>query len=410
LVRFVAAILLLCISPALLAQETVPTHCEESEVALDRQHTATRLGRCGDNIPTDTLWHLDRIDQIGGNLDGHFVRRNRGTGTVVYVMDTGVFAAHDEFATPGGSRVIAGFDRTRDVPVGESLCRSANKATAPCWSDANELVAASHGTSVASLIAGKHVGVAPDASIVSVRVMNESGLTNTRAYLDGLDAIIEHAWSAAAPQFHTAVVNISGWVLDRLSTGEEPSPAVSYGAVERKMLDMIAGVDAAGVRDPDGKRFLFVVAGNNIDGGCGRAGLVDRFPAILGREFDGIVTVGGMTQDNSSWIGSCRGGVEVLAPAQSVFSATITAHDHYRGRHPNLRSGTSFAAPIISGIAAVLIAEHPELTPEQLESWITSTPSRVDDPDEKFANGKVAYANGSRPPVRTLAQKITAAP
>lgn len=410
MVRFIAAILLLSVGP-LRAQEIVPTHCEESEVAIDRQHTATRLGRCGDNIPSDTLWHLDRIDQIGGNLDGHFVRRNRGTGTVVYVMDTGVFAAHDEFATSSGSRVIAGFDRTRDVPVGESRCRSANKATAPCWSDTTELTAASHGTSVASLIAGKNVGVAPDASIVSVRVMNESGLTNTRAYLDGLDAIIVHAWSAAAPPFHTAVVNISGWVLDHLSnSSDDPSHAVSYGAVEKKMLDMIAGVDAAGTRDPDGKRFLFVVAGNNIDGGCGRAGVVDRFPAILGREFDGIVTVGGMTQDNSSWIGSCRGGVEVLAPAQSIFSATITAHDHYRGRHPNLRSGTSFAAPIISGIAAILIAEHPEMTPEQLEQWITSTPSRVDDPDETFAGGKVAYANASPPPVRTLVQRITAAP
>ena len=119
--------------------------------------------------------------------------------------------------------------------------------------------------------------------------------------------------------------------------------------------------------------------------------MVDRFPAILGREIDGLVTVGGMTEDNSSWNGSCRGGVEVLAPAQGVFSATITAHDEYRDRHT--RSGTSFAAPIISGLAARLLSEQPALTPAQLEARLVATPSRIFNPDAQHADGKVAFLN-----------------
>jgi subtilisin family serine protease len=390
-------------STAAFAAEIVPTHCEESEVILDAQHSVSRLGRCSDGAPMDLLWHLDRLDQLGGNLDGHFVRQNRGAGAVVYVMDTGVLASHDEFARQGGtSRVIAGIDVAATVPVGASDCHSDNKALAPCYDDYIELTAASHGTAVASLVAGKNIGVAPDALVVSVRVMNERGLATTRTYLEGLDAIVRHSWSANAPQMQTAIVNISGWVLDRLSNTSSDGPTVSYTAVERKMIDMIFGVDANGNRDPHGHKFFFVVAGNNVDGGCGRSQMVDRFPAILGREIDGLVTVGGMTEGNNSWAGSCRGGVEVLAPAQAVFSATITAHDHYRDKR--MRSGTSFAAPIISGVAALLLSQHPDLTPEQLESWIVSTPSRVANPDDRLADGKVGYAS-SLDPIRTAAQQ-----
>ncbi|HKR66334.1 MAG TPA: S8 family serine peptidase, partial [Thermoanaerobaculia bacterium] len=279
----------------------VSTRCDEHEVALDTYHTAAVLERCGDEHASSLLWHLDRIDQIAPALDGRFDVRNGGAGSVIYVMDTGVMASHDEFAANGTSRVIAGFDATSSVDIGRSRCRSANKALAPCYEDFEELPAASHGTSVASIAAGRNVGVAPMATIVSIRVMNERGLATTRTYLEGLDAIIRHAWSPTSPTFRTAVVNISGWVLERLS-GASVSPAnpvVSYATLEQKMRAMIAGVDANGRPDTNGKRFLFVVAANNVDGGCGSSGVIDRFPALLGKKTDGLITVGGMTADNT---------------------------------------------------------------------------------------------------------------
>jgi serine protease len=365
-------------------------------------HSSSRLGPCSDDAHVDLLWHLDRIDQLTGTLDGKYHRRHAGAGAVVYVMDTGVLASHEEFAGAGGSRVIAGFDEASSVSVGASNCESPNKALQPCYGDFNELIGASHGTSVASLVAGDNVGVAPDAMIVSIRVMNESALATTRTYTDGLSAIIKHAWDPATPQFRTAIVNISGWVLEKLASMPDPNP-VSYGAVEHKIREMIAGVDAQGRPDPNGKRFLFVVAGNNIDNGCGRAGFVDRFPATLGKELEGLITVGGMTEDNSWWPGACRGGLEILAPSQDIFSATITANDHYRGQRPNLRSGTSFAAPIISGIAARMLSENPNLSPPELEAMIESTPSRIFDPDVSRADGKVAFVQDA--PAVMTAQK-----
>jgi subtilisin family serine protease len=373
------------------------TQCVESAVPLDAQHSSARLERCGDGSGT-LLWHLDRIDQIEGALDGRFDRRNTGSDSVIYVMDTGILASHSEFAAEGSSsRVIAGYDATGSVEIGRSRCTSADKATAPCYDNFEELPAASHGTSVASIAAGQTIGVAPAASVVSIRVMNERGLATTRTYLEGLDAIVRHAFSSTAPRFQTGIVNISGWVLERLNASSVSGPVVKYSAVEQKMRTMIGGVNAKGEADPKGKRFLFVVAANNTDGGCGASGVIDRFPALLGNRIEGLITVGGMTASNTTWSGTCRGGVEVLAPAQGIFSATITAPDHYRGLQPYLRNGTSFAAPIISGIAARLLTDRPDLTPQQLEAWITDTPSRVSDPSAAMANGKVAVLRSLAP-------------
>lgn len=381
--------------------EAVSTYCREIEVPLDDSHSASLLGNCGETASNvDLLWHLDRIDQLEANLDGIYHRRRSGNGSIVYVMDTGVLAAHTEFAGANGSRVIAGFDEASSITVGRSPCESPNKATEPCFWQFSELPGASHGTSVASIVAGRNVGVAPEAMIVSVRVMNEAALATTRTYLAGLNAIIRHAWDPATPQFRTAVVNISGWILERLANMPDPAP-VPFSAVERKIRAMVNGVDAHGHPDANGKRFLFVIAGNNVDNGCGHSGVVDRFPATLGKEIEGVITVGGMTADNSWWPGACRGGVEILAPSEGIFSASITGVDHYRGTKPNLRSGTSFAAPIISGIAARMLSENPFLTPPELESIITSTPSRVFNPDPSHADGKVAFVQDAVPVMMT---------
>lgn len=392
-----AVALMLVVSASTLRADSISTQCRESEIFLDSRHSVSRLEGCGDEAAAPLLWHLDRIEQIGSQLDGSVDRGNGGAGSVIYVMDTGVLASHDEFVTSSGTRVVGGYDATHSIGVGDSLCASDDKALAPCYATVDELPAASHGTSVASIAAGRQIGVAPKAMLVSIRVMNERGLTTTRAYLEGMNAIIQHAWAPGSPQFRTAIVNISGWMLERLS-GQPRQQTVPFWAVERKMREMIGGVDASGRPDPNGKRFLFVVAANNTDGGCGPSGVIDRFPALLGRSMDGLITVGGMTSANTAWSGTCRGGVEVLAPAQSIFSATISAADHYRGKRPNLRSGTSFAAPVISGIAARLLSDRPDLTPQMLESWITATPSRVWDASPDLAEGRVAYVRSIAPP------------
>ena len=87
---FAAFLFALAVYPAAAgAQEFVSTRCHESEVALDATHNAARLEDCGDATAPNLLWHLDRIDQLDGTLDGRYRRRALGGGSVVYVMDTG---------------------------------------------------------------------------------------------------------------------------------------------------------------------------------------------------------------------------------------------------------------------------------------------------------------------------------
>jgi hypothetical protein len=117
----VAAVALFAVHPLTASDvDVVSTFCREVDVPLDASHSASRLVSCDDSATVDLLWHLDRIDQLEGNLDGKYHRHHAGAGSVVYVMDTGVLSTHDEFADALGTRVIAGFDMADSVTVGAS--------------------------------------------------------------------------------------------------------------------------------------------------------------------------------------------------------------------------------------------------------------------------------------------------
>jgi subtilisin family serine protease len=281
-----------------------------------------------------------------------------GDGSVIYVIDTGVLATHDELMTAGGTRVIAGLDviNSGAMPL-DDVCVSPNRATQPCW----EAHAASeqnvgHGTGVASVAAGNRIGVAPHASIVAVRGVSTGGVKTARSISDALDAIVRHAWSAGAPPFRTAIVNMS-FPLD----ADE-----HLDAILSRMKVMIGGVNAKGEADPrNGKRFLFVVAAGN----CGSCGLA---PGVWGPSTPGIVTVGGLGKDGAAWSGGCNESVEVWAPAENIVAATASGNDHYRAAHSG-RSGTSWSTAMISGLAARILSEDRDLTPVELESRLKRT-------------------------------------
>jgi subtilisin family serine protease len=336
-------------------------------------YTDRRLIGCGPQYIDNVLWNLDRGDAI---VDATATRRTTGKGSVVYVIDTGVEASHDEFQRDGGTtNVIAGLEAATVKPSAQ--CPD-DSPTHPC--SVSLAAAFTHGTAVASIVAGRTTGIAPDTSIVSVRVFafTATDPDQVSVFNRALDLIVMHAWSDSAPPFQTAIINMSA----------------TFGTFDpdfdRKMKLMIGGVDKDFHADPNGKKFLFVhFAGNNNipPSQCTAANAVMYYPGTAGESIDGLISVGGIDRENHVWSGSCTGGVEILAPAEAILCASTSGHDHYRGtitsggKTTDYSSGTSYATPFVSGIAARMLEDDPTLTPVELERRIKASGSFVSTPN-----------------------------
>ena len=358
-----------------LNAQYAPTRCQTTTTIVPVNIPMKVLLGCGDGFAENTLWHLDRTDQVSPVLDGRAWRGHGGRGSVIYIMDAGVLATHDEFMTPTGSRVIAGLDATTSLPGAANSCRHPNPTLDPCADGLIGLGLIGHGTAVASAAAGKNVGIAPEASVVAVRISAMTvPLYSLRTVSDGLDMIVRHAYDPSTPQFSTGIISIS------FAISATPEDTLTEADVEAKMRRMTEGVDRDNQPDPNGKRFLFAIAAGNSNQGegewCAPGGPTKLFHSTIGPRIKGAITVGGSAKDNSIWPHSCR-GEEVFAPAEDMLVASPSGHDHYRDPAGLLTSGTSWSAPIVAGIAARMLELNPTLTPQQLEDAIEASPSKL---------------------------------
>ncbi|QTR04392.1 S8 family peptidase, partial [Saccharothrix algeriensis] len=123
-------------------------------------------------------WGLDRIDQRKLPLDTRYEYTTTGRGTTAYVIDTGIRVTHEEFR----GRACNGWDAVDKDDVAQ---------------DDN-----GHGTHVAGLIAGKTYGVAKQARVCGVRVLDKNGTGTTAGVIAGID------WVAANAR-KPAVANLS---------------------------------------------------------------------------------------------------------------------------------------------------------------------------------------------------------
>lgn len=353
----VAAVLF---STSLVAQ-FAPTHCQTGTATLSNGVPVKTLLGCADAFPDNVLWHLDRLDQVSPELNGQAYRGFGGAGSVIYIMDTGVLATHDEFMTATGSRVIAGIDL---VPPSGNGCLSPDYALQPCGTGLVDM-GETHGTGTAAAAAGKNVGVAPEAFIVSVRISGLRAFATFARIDQALDAIVANALDPRTPQFKTGIISLS------FAVNEPDTSGVTAEQVEEKIRRMTTGVN--------GKRFFFAVSAGNAPSACAPGVATKLFPQRIASAVDGMVLVGGTTAANAVWSNSCGGG-EVFAPAEHGLIASSTGHDHYRGGDFWLPdSGTSWSAPIIAGIAARLLQRNPDLSPAEIEAQLRATTSFLND-------------------------------
>jgi type VII secretion-associated serine protease mycosin len=254
-----------------------------------------------------------------------------GTGVIVAVVDSGVDASHPDLSGQvlPGIDLVDGSSDGRVDPVG-------------------------HGTSVASLIAGRAsdgrgrgvVGLAHGARILPVRVLDRDN-----RYDDALVVARGVQW---AVDHGAKVINLS-------LGGASYSPALADA------------LDYAFARN------VVVVActGNVLPGGPTEVWYPAREP--------GVVAVSGLAPNDLAWSSSITGRQTVLAAPAANLRSARPAGGHWRVQ------GTSFAAPLVSATAALVRAKWPRMSAANVVERLTRTARDLGQPgrDDQFGFGAV---------------------
>lgn len=225
-----------------------------------------------------------------------------------------------------------------------------------------------HGSHVAGIIAGDgrnsnraYMGIAPGASLISVKFSDALGNAHERNLLDALQWVFDNRET-----HKIRVVNISAVVGTRQSYRESPTAA----AVEQLWLNGVVVVVAAGNR------------GTNVCAVC-YAPASDPHVITVGA-VDDLGTKRSNDDTLAEW--SSRGLTldghhkpDVMAPGNRMVS--YMPYGAIRSSYPQnavdanyfRMGGTSMSAPVVSGVVALILQAKPDLTPDQVKWLLTNT-------------------------------------
>lgn len=293
----------------------------------------------GVQSPTPS-WGLDQID---GVTDSAFSYPDQsGAGVIAYVFDTGVAADHPDLV----GRVTQGFDVVTN-----------NQANTDCHF---------HGTHVAATIAGTSFGVAKQATVVPLKVLDCRG-----------------------SGFMTGVVRAINWTIANHPQGTPGVANLSLGG------NRTLSVNAAIANLVDRGVTTVVAAGNERTDACKRS------PASAPE----AITVGASDRfENRASFSNFGECVDIFAPGVSIPSAD--ARDYSK---PLTLSGTSMAAPHVAGVAALILGANPSALPDQVEAAIyrLSKPGVIKNSLTDRGNRLAVSPAEGAAPIPTLSQAPT---
>jgi len=301
-------------------------------------------------------------------------RKITGKGVGVALIDTGVVPVE---GLSGAGKVVNGPDLSFESST-ESL---------------NHLDTFGHGTHMAGIIAGRDsavapgkerdakqqlVGVAPDATLLNVKVASADGATDASQVIAAIDWVVQHRNDNG---MNIRVLNLSFGTDSTQSYQLDPIAYAAEVAWRKGIVVVTAagneGLTSTTLTDPAIDPYVIAVGASDPNGrddpkdsvvaSFSSAGSIDTRRPDLVAPGRSIVSL----RNPGSYID--QGHAEGLVAGDA-------AQRFFRG------SGTSQATAVVSGAAALLLQQRPALTPDQVKRLLTKTADPLKQGD-KVAQG-----------------------
>jgi serine protease AprX len=218
-----------------------------------------------------------------------------------------------------------------------------------------------HGTFVAGVAAGAAKGFAgavPQANLVSIKVMNADGMAMTTDVINACQWILTNK-----AQYNIRVANFSLHSANKASFLNDPLDK----AVEKLWFNGVVVIAAAGNYAVNGQKsgvlyapgndpFVITVGAVDLNGNAGNSTHTNApFSAY------------GYTPDGFSKPDIGAPGRYIVGPVPATSTLAAQRADSIVSPGYIQLSGTSFAAPVVAGAAAQVLAAHPNYTPDQVK-------------------------------------------
>ena len=319
-------------------------------VSLDALMASSACTNCVDTSHLASAYdYAIRANAVWNNTSGL-----QGNGVGVAVIDSGVNPNTDLYTLMGVNRVVG------NVRFNTDSNQSPNDGFG-------------HGTHVASIVggngrdsAGMYIGVAPSANIINVKVSNDDGSATTATIVAGLQWVLQN--KAA---YNIRVVNLS--LNSTVAESYKTSPLDA--AVEILWFNGIVVVVSAGnngngntkIYPPANDPFVITVGATDDKGTNSLSD--DTVPSF---------SAYGKTEDSFSKPDLVAPGTNIVAKIVNNGMGMAAAHPANKLNNQYFRmSGTSMAAPMVSGAVALLLQDEPGLTPDQVKYRLTSTANKT---------------------------------
>ena len=282
-----------------------------------------------------------------------------GTGVGIAIIDSGVASWHDDL---GPNRVVHFVDFVSDLPVAHD--------------------GYGHGTHVAGIIAGNGYdsdgarrGIAPGASLVVLRVLDEGGEGHISDVIASIDYAIEHR-----AELNIRIINLSvaSGVYESFTT--DPLTLAAKRAVDAGIVVVTAAgnhgqtargaVQYGGITSPGNAPWVLTVGATDHRLTAARsddtvAAFSSRGPTLFDRALKPDVVAPGVAIESLADAGST---IFALNANARIWGSVDTADAPYISL-----TGTSMAAPVVTGTIALMLEANSALTPNLIKALLHYT-------------------------------------